>query len=160
LFYDKEIPLSKYHLAQVNIANGKASMESQVMSGFVSRLNEINTLADNSPGFVWRLQTEDGDSTSIQAFDDPLLLINMSVWEDIESLKLFVYKSMHVELIQDRDAWFNKMSTAHQALWWIPAGSYPTINEGKERLEVLQKNGPTENAFSFAQSFGVDQHSI
>jgi hypothetical protein len=84
--------LSQYHLAQINIANAKASMESPVMSGFVKRLDEINALADSSPGFVWRLQTEDGDSTSIQAFDDPSLLINMSVWDNIESLKLFVYK--------------------------------------------------------------------
>jgi hypothetical protein len=151
--------LSQYHLAQINIANAKASMESPVMSGFVKRLDEINALADSSPGFVWRLQTEDGDSTSIQAFDDPSLLINMSVWDDIESLKLFVYKSMHVELIQDRDAWFNKMATAHQALWWIPAGSYPTINEAKERLEMLQINGPTESAFTFAKNFAADQQS-
>ncbi len=132
-------------------------MDSQVMSGFANRLNEINALADDSPGFVWRLQTEDGDSTSIQAFDDPLTLINMSVWENIESLKLFVYKSLHVELIQDRDAWFDKMASAHQALWWIPAGSYPTTTEGKERLEILQNSGPSMNAFTFAKSFGFDQ---
>ncbi len=81
-------------------------MDSETMKGFVDRLDEINNLADNSPGFIWRLQTEEGDATSIKAFDDPSLIVNMSVWENIETLKKFVYKSLHVELIRDRDAWY------------------------------------------------------
>lgn len=94
-----------------------------------------------------------GDATSIQAFDDPDMLVNISVWESVEALKLFVYKSVHVELLQDRDAWFNKMLKAHQALWWIPAGHIPTVDEGKEKLRVLQENGPSDKAFTFARSF-------
>ncbi len=141
----------KYHLAQINIAKAQDSMASKTMKGFADRLDEINALADKSPGFVWRLQTEDGDATSIQAYDDSLLLINMSVWEDIESLKAFVYKSLHVELIQDRDAWFNKMLNVHQALWWIPAGHLPDIAEGKAKLDHLQQHGPGKTAFTFAR---------
>ena len=145
--------MQNYQIAQINIAQAKADMESDVMQGFVNRLDEINSLADQSPGFVWRLQSEDGDATSIQVFDDPLMLINMSVWQDINSLRDFVYKSFHVELIRDRDAWFNKMAQFHQALWWVPAGHIPTEQEGKERLELLQDQGPTKNAFTFAKAF-------
>lgn len=152
--YDKrKINLSRCHLAQINIAKALDSMESEVMKGFVDRLDEINSLADKSPGFIWRLQTEEGDATSIQAFDDPSLIVNMSVWEDIETLKKFVYKSMHVELIQDRDAWFNKTKDVHQVLWWVPVGHIPSVNEGKEKLEILQLNGPSKEAFTFSRPF-------
>lgn len=145
--------MQKYHIAQINIAKAKADMESELMQGFVNRLDEINSLADQSPGFIWRLQSEDGDATSIQVFDDPLILINMSVWHDIESLRNFVYKSFHVELIRDRDAWFNKMTQYHQALWWVPAGHIPTEQEAKDRLELLQDSGPNPKAFTFARTF-------
>jgi len=128
-------------------------MDSQKMKSFVDRLDEINALADGSPGFVWRLQTEEGDATSIQAFDNPNMLVNMSVWEDLDALKNFVYKSSHVELIRDRDAWFNKMITVHQVLWWVPAGHIPTVDEGKEKLNDLQNNGATKSAFTFATAF-------
>jgi len=145
--------MKKHQLAQINIAQAQDEMDSDVMQGFVNRLDEINQLADKSAGFVWRLQSELGDATSIKAFDDPLLLINMSVWQDLDSLKSFVYKTAHVELIQDREAWFNKILNKHQALWWVPHGHIPTEQEGKEKLAHLQKHGPTEKAFSFAKPF-------
>jgi hypothetical protein len=141
----------KYQLAQINIAQAQDAMDSETMQGFVDRLDEINSIADNAPGFIWRLQSEEGDATAIRAFDNPLLLINMSVWEGIESLKTFVYKTFHVELIQDRDAWFGKMLQAHQALWWVPAGHIPTIEEGKQKLDSLQRHGPGKTAFTFAK---------
>lgn len=141
----------KYHLAQMNIAKARDEMDSETMRGFVERLDEINVLADQSEGFVWRLQTEAGDATSIQAFDDPLLLVNMSVWESVEALKHYVYKSAHVELIRDRDAWFYKMIEAHQVLWWVPAGHIPSVEEGKQRLEYLEEHGVSLKAFTFAK---------
>lgn len=131
-------------------------MESELMQSFVDRLDEINQLADQSPGFVWRLQTEEGDATSIQSFDDPALIVNMSVWESIEGLKQFVYKSMHVELIRDRGAWFNKMTKMHQVLWWVPEGYIPTLEEGRQKLEYLQQNGPSKEAFTFAKSYDAE----
>lgn len=143
--------MSDFHLAQINIAQARDSMESETMKGFVDRLDAINALADSSPGFVWRLQTEEGDATSIQAFSDPMLIVNMSVWEDLESLKNYVYKSAHVELIRDRDAWFNKIKNVHQVLWWTPAGHIPTVQEGKEKLALLEKVGPGSDAFTFAK---------
>lgn len=147
--------MTEYHLAQINIAKALDAMDTDTMKGFVDRLDEINTLADHSPGFVWRLQTEEGDATSIQAFDDPMLIVNMSVWESIESLKHYVYKSIHVELVRDRDAWFSKMLQIHQTLWWVSAGHTPTVEEGRERLQYIEENGPTEYAFTFAKAFSA-----
>ena len=141
------------HLAQINIAQAQDSMDSELMRGFVERLDEINALADQAPGFIWRLQSDEGDASSIRVFDDHMMMINMSVWKDIESLKNYVYRSIHVELIQNRDAWFNKITRKHQVLWWIPEGHIPTEQEGKQRLEYLEKHGPTQQAFTFAKSF-------
>ncbi|NOR19386.1 MAG: DUF3291 domain-containing protein [Xanthomonadales bacterium] len=145
--------MAEFQLAQINVAKAVAEMETEVMHGFVSRLEEINALADQALGFVWRLQSEDGDATSINVFDDALMLINISVWDSLESLKAFVYRTVHVELIQDREAWFNKMGTAHQALWWVPAGHIPSEEEGKEKLAQIREHGPTQDAFTFGRPF-------
>ena len=143
----------KYQLAQVNIAQAKAEMDSESMMGFTSRLDEVNAMADKALGFVWRLQSEEGDATSIRVFNDPLLLVNMSVWEDIDSLKNFVYKTVHVELIRDREAWFEKLETMHQALWWVAEGHIPTTEEAQQKLESLRKNGPSQDVFTFGKNF-------
>jgi len=145
--------MKKYQIAQINIAKAVADMDSEMMSGFVSRLDEINALADSADGFVWRLQTEDGDSTAIRVFDDPLLIINITVWDSIEALKSFVYRTAHVELIQHREAWFSKISSMHQTLWWIPEGHIPSIEESKGRLDYLNKHGPSSKAFNFGKPF-------
>ncbi len=142
-----------YNLAQINIAQGKAAVDSEIMHGFVSRIEEINAIADKAPGFIWRLQTEEGDSTAIKAFDDPTMLVNMSTWQDVESLKKYVYNSFHVELIKGKKAWFDKIVKVHQVMWWIPAGTIPTIEQAKEKLVYLQKHGSTEQAFTFAKHY-------
>ena len=147
------IQLSIFHLAQVNVAQAKADMESDLMQGFVSRLDEINALAESAEGFIWRLQEDSGSATAIRVFDDPLLLINMSVWADLESLKHYVYKSLHVELIKDREAWFNKMGESHQVLWWIPAGHVPSTEEARNKLEYIRKHGSSAQAFNFAKPY-------
>jgi Domain of unknown function (DUF3291) len=130
------------------------------MKGFVDRLDEINTLADQSPGFIWRMQTEEGDSTAIQAYEDPSIIVNMSVWKDFESLENYVYKTVHVELIRGKKSWFSKMETAHQALWWIPSSHIPSLSEGKKKLECLQKNGASIEAFTFAKRFFPEKNSV
>ncbi len=145
--------MASFHIAQVNVAQAKADMESELMQGFVSRLDEINALADRADGFIWRLQEDSGSATAIRVFDDPLLLINMSVWADLEALKHYVYKSLHVELIKDREAWFNKMGESHQALWWISAGHIPSPEEARKKLEYIRKNGPSAQAFTFAKPY-------
>ena len=145
--------MASFHIAQVNVAQAKADMESELMRGFVSRLDEINALADRADGFIWRLQEDSGSATAIRVFDDPLLLINMSVLADLEALKHYVYKSLHVELIKDREAWFNKMGESHQVLWWIPAGHIPSTEEARKKLEFIRKHGPSAQAFTFAKPY-------
>jgi hypothetical protein len=147
------IQITTFHLAQVNVAQAKAEMESELMQGFVSRLDEINALAESAEGFIWRLKEDSGSATAIRVFDDPLLLINMSVWANLEALKHYVYKSLHVELIKDREVWFNKMGESHQALWWIPAGHIPCTEEARKKLEYIRKNGPSADAFTFAKPY-------
>ncbi|MCB0154546.1 MAG: DUF3291 domain-containing protein [Anaerolineae bacterium] len=141
------------HLAQINIARMVASLEDPLMAGFVAQLETINTVADQSPGFVWRLQGEEGNATGINAFGDARILINMSVWESVEALQQYTYRSQHAGVFRDRKRWFEPLGRPHMALWWIPAGHKPTPTEGKQRLELLQSQGPTAEAFTFKQHF-------
>ena len=130
-----------------------APLDSPIMAGFVALLPTVNAEADRSPGFVWRLETSDGDATSIRAFDDPMILVNMSVWESVEALKDFVYRSGHVVPLRDRGQWFERPQQAHLAMWWIPAGHIPTVEEARERLEYLRTHGPSGFAFTFTALF-------
>jgi hypothetical protein len=142
-----------YHLAQVNVGRVVAPMDSPEMAGFVSQLQPINALADSSAGFVWRLQTETGDATAIQPYEDPRININLSVWESVDVLKEFVYKSGHIAPLRDRLKWFEKPTEAHLAMWWIPAGHVPTVEEAKERLQFRRTWGDTAVAFSFGTPY-------
>lgn len=123
------------------------------MHGFVSRLDEINALAEQSPGFIWRLKDETGNATSIRAFDDPDLLLNMSVWKDVASLRSFVYKSAHVELLRNKKKWFEPPINNHQVLWWLPFGELPGLEQANEKLEKIKEFGPTQEAFDFTRIF-------
>ena len=145
--------MAAYHLAQVNIATARAPMDDPLMAGFVERLEPLNALADRSPGFVWRLQTDDGDATAIRVFDNPLILFNLTVWESVEALEAYVYSSDHVNAVKKRLEWFEKPAQAPFALWWIPAGHIPDEEEAKERLEKLWRDGPTPEAFTFRVRF-------
>lgn len=138
------------HVAQVNVARARAPIDDPLMADFVARLAEINALADSSPGFVWRLQTDAGDATSLQPYDDERILVNLSVWETPEHLKQYVYRSAHTDVMRQRKTWFERFGDVHIALWWIEPGHVPTIAEAKERLRYLQVNGESEFAFSFA----------
>ena len=150
--------MDHYHLAQVNIGRICASLEDPVMAGFVNRLDEINALAESSPGFVWRLHTEEGNATYLRPFDDDRMLMNMSVWESVETLYEYVYRTVHVELL--RHAWFEKFEGAYTTLWWIPAGHLPSIEEAKDRLTWLDAYGPTRFAFSFKSVFAPHPESF
>lgn len=149
--------MSKYHLAQVNMGRIKAPLDSEVMKGFMLRLDEINALADRSPGFVWRLQTSAGNATYFRPYpEDDGILLNMSVWESIETLKDYVYKTAHKQLLQHRHEWFEKFSGVYLALWWVPAGHIPSIDEAKKRIAHLNAHGPTQFAFNFKTTFEAD----
>ncbi len=142
-----------HHLAQINIARCKAPLDSPTMRGFFEQLDAINALADATPGFVWRLQSDAGDATSIRAYEDPLTIVNMSVWTGIEPLKTYAYRSAHAEVFRKRKEWFEELPGPILTLWWIPAGSIPTPEEGKRRLEILEQRGPTVEAFTFRATF-------
>lgn len=148
--------MTRFHLAQVNIGRFRAQLEDSIMEGFRTQLDPINALADVSPGFVWRLQTEDGNATAIRPYaDDSLMAINMSVWESLESLQQFVYKSGHVETLRARKQWFERIEGPVLALWWIPVGHTPTVAEAQERLQYLKEHGPTPHAFTFRTPFAA-----
>ncbi len=149
--------MSMYHIAQVNIGRIRAEMDDPIMAGFAGRLEEINALADGSPGFVWRLQGAAGDATYLRPYQDDRTLMNMSVWESIESLRHFVFRTAHVELLRKRQAWFEKFAGTYAALWWVPAGHVPGIDEAKKRLAYLETHGPTQFAFTFATAFPPDE---
>jgi hypothetical protein len=144
--------MSGYELAQLNIATMKEPLESPGMADFVANLDRINSLAETSPGFVWRLQTEEGDATSMRPMGEDTL-VNMSVWQDVASLSHFVYQSAHVEIMRRRKEWFASMREAFVVLWWVRRGHRPSIAEAIAKLELLRAKGPTEDAFTFRQAF-------
>jgi hypothetical protein len=123
------------------------------MADFFNNLELINTLAEKSPGFVWRLKDDSNNATSIKIFDDDFIIVNMSVWKSIDDLFNYVYKSDHLEFFKRRQEWFHKMTEAHMAMWYISENHLPTPEEGKERLMYLQKNGETHHAFTFRKRF-------
>lgn len=149
-----------HHLAQLNVAHALAPLDSPLLADFVAQLDEINALADAAPGFVWRLQSESGNATDIRSDDDPLLVSNMSVWTSAEALFEYVYKTAHTKVMARRREWFARPEKAFQVLWWIPAGTVPSLAEGMERLRHLQEHGPTAHAFTFKQRFPASSADV
>jgi hypothetical protein len=145
--------MSKYDLAQMNIAVMKEPLDSPVMKDFVDNLERINLLAEVSPGFVWRLQSDEGDATAFRPMGDDVL-VNMSVWRDVDSLRDFVHRSAHVEILRRRREWFERMTDAYTVLWWIEQGHRPTLAEADARLEHLRRHGASAFAFGLRDAFG------
>jgi hypothetical protein len=145
-----------YVLAQVNIARLLAPIDSPQLAEFVAALDPVNAVADTAAGFIWRLQTTDGNATAVHAFEWEAgdVIVNMSVWESVESLAGFVYgASQHREVLRRRREWFDRMAESHLALWWIPRDHIPTSGEAEERVLHLRENGPTPYAFSLREHF-------
>jgi hypothetical protein len=143
----------QYHLAEINIAKFRLPMEHPVNIDFVQSLDRVNAIAESQPGFAWRLVGSGNSAVDIQAYEDPNMIVNMSVWTDMESLANFAYRNAdHREIMRRRREWFDKIDF-HLALWWIPVGHTPTIAEGKSRLKLLAERGPTPQAFLFNRPF-------
>lgn len=142
-----------WHIAQLNVATALYPHDDQRMNRFFAQLDDVNALADSSPGFEWRLQSDSGNATDIQVGDDPLLIVNMSVWQSVGALFDFAYKSAHRHIVADRRKWFQRPNGAYQVLWWVPAGHQPSVDEGMEKLRLLQKSGPGPDAFTFKSRF-------
>lgn len=148
---------SGWHLAEINVATAKFDLDAPEMVGFTGRLDEINALADAAPGFVWRLQTEEGNATAVEVVaGQPRLIVNLSVWQDFQSFSDYVFKSAHLELMQARHEWFETDRQPTFCMWWIPAdGPMPSVAEAWERLTLLRENGPSPAAFPLKQRFAA-----
>jgi hypothetical protein len=142
-----------HHLAQINIGRLIAPIDDPLIAEFAEGLAPVNALADQSPGFIWRLQSDSGNATDIVFSEDPTMLVNMSVWESLEALRNYTYRSEHVEFFRKRANWFQKLDKPHYCLWWVPAGHLPSVAEGRGRIEHYQKHGSTPFSFWFSQHF-------
>lgn len=148
----------RYELAQVNVARLAAPLDDPQLSDFVAALDPVNAVADAAPGFVWRLQTEDGNATAIQAFvwdaaGSSGVIVNMSVWTDVEHLAAFVYGEMHRQVLRRRREWFEPMKEAFTACWWVPTGRRPTTEDAEDRVRRLRTHGPTPRAFTLREHY-------
>ena len=150
--------MTTYQVAQVNIGRIKFPLDDPGMAGFLNRLDEINALAEKTPGFVWRLQTGEGNATYFRPYADDRILMNMSVWETIEALRDYVYHTTHAQWLRQRTEWFEKFSGSYSALWWVPAGHIPSIDEARKRIAHLDVQGPTQFAFNFKTTFQPDEN--
>lgn len=147
--------MSRFHLAQLNIAQVKFAIDDPAMADFVARLDDINALADAAPGFIWRLQTDAGDATAIDYFGADRL-VNMSVWQDLDSLYGYVFHSAHNRVMALRKQWFERMGDAYSVLWWLEAGHIPSLEDASARLDHLRRHGSSAFAFTFKQPFAPE----
>ncbi len=144
-----------WHLAQINVGRLLALPSDPAVAEFVNALDRINALADASPGFVWRLQSDSGNALDVVVTDDPQMAVNMSVWEGADALFAYVYRSAHTPFMAQRKSWFERFSGAYQALWWVRAGTVPTVDEGLSRPWRLDRFGPSPHAFTFKSQFSA-----
>ena len=152
---------AQFHLAELNIAKARYEDDDPRFQGFIDMVEPVNTMATRMPGYVWRLVDDDGFGTmDIKAFDDPRLLVNLSVWEDLESLLTFVNKTVHARVMNRRKEWFDAMESHHLALWWVPAGHRPTLEEAKAKLDQLDREGPGAGVFTFGNFYTAEGEPV
>ena len=144
--------MSDWQLAQLNVAQLLAPAESPQLAEFFANLDRINALADQAPGFLWRLQDEQGSATNFRPFGEDVL-VNMSIWADIEPLHNYVYRSEHIEIMAKRKQWFEILREAYSVLWWMPTGTFPTMGQAQEKLQLLRMKGSGSEAFTFKDAF-------
>jgi hypothetical protein len=142
-----------FHLAQLNIGRLRGPVDSPIVAEFMEALDPINALADASPGFVWRFQTEDGNATAERPYEDDTIIVNFSTWESIDALADYVYRTAHVEYLRRRREWFERFEDLYVVLWWVPTGHRPTVVEAIDRLDHLRTHGPSPHAFTFRHPF-------
>ena len=145
--------MTSYEIAQLNVGRAVAAMDDPVMADFMNWLDEINALAERSRGFIWRLQGDNGNNTDLKVGDDPLFIVNLSVWSSIDALYEFTYRSEHKTVFKRRHEWFERLGRPNTTLWWQPPGTSPTAEEALRRLELLTTLGPTADAFTFKEQF-------
>jgi hypothetical protein len=144
---------AEYQLAELNVAKFRLPQDDPANADFVNNLDRVNAIAESQPGFVWRFTGAGNDALDVQAFDDPNIASNLSVWSDLDSLVAFAFNNeAHRDIMRRRREWFDKMDF-YVVLWWVEYGHTPTLDEAKARLELLRSNGPSPSAFTFRESF-------
>ena len=152
--------MTGFHLAQFNVARALKSLDDPLLADFMANLDRINALAERTPGFVWRLQSDSGNATDITVDGDPRVIVNLTVWESAEALFDYVYKSGHAKIMARRREWFERWDGPHMVLWWVPAGHRPSVREGLGRLARLATYGPGPGAFTFKQRFPAPEDAM
>lgn len=137
------------HLAQINIANWRFPATDPRAADFMNNLDRVNAAAERMPGFIWRLKDETGNATAINPYNDPRIIVNLTVWESADALEKFVWQTVHANIYRRGGEWFEPMQKPHFAMWWIEPGHFPSAQEGRERLEHLQAHGPSDYAFGW-----------
>lgn len=152
----------KYHLAQFNITKLKANLDDPIMKEFKDFLAPVNQLAETSPGYIWRFKDESGEAAiDVETpFEDPMIFVNMSVWEDYESLRAYTYDTVHSYFLKSRKRWSEKMDHHQVVLWWIEKGHIPTLAEAKAKLDQIEHSGPTPSAFNLRELYHFDGTSM
>jgi hypothetical protein len=146
--------MAEYQLAEINIARMKGvNINDLIMKEFVENLNKVNEIAENSDGFVWRLKDEENNATNLNPYNDEQIIVNYSIWESIETLEFYMYKTFHSEFLKRRKEWFQTFGQVSTAMWWVKKGEIPDLTEAMEKLDYLQKNGPSEIVFNFRQKY-------
>lgn len=146
--------MSDYQIAEINIARMKGvNINDPVMKEFVDNLDKVNALAESSEGFIWRLKDDNNNATSHNPYDDEQVVINISVWQNIEALENFMYKTLHSVFLKRRKEWFQTFGKVYTAMWWVSSGQFPSVQEATDKLEYLQKNGASEWVFDFKRKF-------
>ena len=130
------------------------------MADFVARLDAVNALAERSPGFVWRLQGDNGNATELRYTDDPLFIVNLTVWDSPDDLFNFTYLSEHKTVFARRYEWFERSVGPNVVLWWQATGTLPTVEDALRRLHLLAAQGPTAEAFTFKQPFAPPSERV
>ena len=146
-----------HHLAQINIAKLIAPLEDPLIKEFRESIDFVNQVGSESPGFLWIYKADDGSSSSYEEnlYEDPLIVVNYTLWENYESLHHFVFNTVHSYFLKNRKRWFSKLEQPHVAMWWVPAGTIPTIEDAKEKLAQLEKNGPGPEVFTMRKRYSA-----
>ncbi|WP_264566405.1 DUF3291 domain-containing protein [Flavobacterium sp. N3904] len=146
--------MAEYQLAEINIARMKGvNIHDPIMKEFVDNLDKVNEIAEKSDGFVWRLKDEENNATNLNPYNDEQIIVNYSIWESIETLEHYMYKTFHSEFLKRRKEWFQTFGQVSTAMWWIKKREIPDLAEAMEKLDYLQKNGASEIVFNFKQKY-------
>jgi hypothetical protein len=136
-------------LAQFNIGHMTYDLDDPRAADFLGGIDMLNRIAERSDGFVWKYETGTGVVVSDDVDDDPRILVNLTVWDNAEALRHYVWNTLHKHFLKRRAEWFRPLERAHFVMWWIPAGHRPDLAEARAKLEQLRLHGASLAAFDW-----------